>query len=268
MSISFIGGTSNTAASAATVVATYAPAAGDIVIIFVTVGGAVTGLCVQDSNGQYLTPGPVVASTSVYVAAGTGYMYSFWGIAGTGVTAYTANWTTSQVSSIVLGEYSGVGAILLTLATNNATGTSTTASITPTTTDTNAWLVCAFANNSTVSFSSIAGSNLRENSGNARTAVCCLVDSGAVAINTAQLVKATQGSSVAFGSFAFELRPVAGALYSASYTTGSLWIPVTLPGALISGGIPAMKALFPGTGWAASTGVVYGNSYKPGQTFP
>lgn len=269
MSIAWVGGTSNSAASAATITATYSPTAGNMVIVFVTVGGSVTGLSVQDNNGNYLGPGPVVNTSQVPVAAGTGFMYAFWAVAVTGATSYVANWTTSQVSSIVVGEYSGVGAILLTLATNNATGTSTTAGITPTTTDTNAVLVCGIANNSTVGFSAVGGSNLRENSGNAHAAVCCLVDSGAVAINTAQLVKATQGSSVAFGILAFELRPFAGQPYTVTtYTMGATGVPGTLALPLLLGGIPAMKSVWPGTGLWSQSGNVYGNIYRPGQTFP
>ena len=260
MAIGFVGGSSNTAASATTVSATYSPTAGNIIIVYVPVGASVTAISVADQNGNALAPGPVVSSSQQPVAAGTGFLYGFWGIAQAGATSYTATWTTSRVSSIVLGEYSGVQAINLALATNSATGTSATATITPTTTDANDWLVCGMANNSTDGFTAIAGSNLRESTSGV-TACAALVDSGVVAVAGATTVKATIAASVAWGAFAIQLRPFAGGAPATA-------VPEGLNSLL--GGMALIKSPYPGTGnLQAGTGLIYGNVLEPyGQMWP
>ncbi len=272
MSISFQGGTSNTAASAATITATYSPTAGNLVVIFVTVGGAVSNMTVVDNTGNAVFAGTTI-NGSFPNTAGTGYIYAFCGVAIAGATSYTVTWTTSQVSSIVLGEYSGVEAVYLGIPGTSPlyynTGTSTTASLGALPTlDNGDWVVGGMANNSTAALSAIAVSNIRQNSGTARTAVCCLADSGAVATaNTSQTLQATVGSSVAWGCFGLLLRPFAGGRYSTINTTGATAVPSTMNS--LVGGTQTMKPINAGSGsglWAS--GVVYGNSYKPGQTFP
>src|SRR5271166_4469803 len=209
MAVAYIGGANNSAASGTTISGTYSPTQGNIVIVYVTVGGAVTGISVQDNNGNYLVPGPTGSST-LQVAAGTGQLYAFWGLAAAGATSYTANWTTSEVSAITIGEYSGVMSLYFLPGTTGyfATGTSTTAALTLHTLDPNDWLVGGVANNSTDAFTSIAGTNLRQNSGTGQTTVCALLDSGVVAaVNTNQTVNATVAASVAWGGLLFVLRP-------------------------------------------------------------
>ena len=275
MAIAQVGGAHNSAASAATIAATYSPTAGNIVIVFVATGGAVTAISVQDNNGNYLAPGPTGSGT-LQVAAGTGQLYAFWGIASSGATSYTANWTTSQVSAITVEEYSGVLGVYFLTATSGYfnTGTSTTAALTLHTVDPNDWLVGGVANNSTDAFTSIAATNLRQNSGTGQTIVCALLDSGAVSsVNTNQTVQATVAASVAWGGLAFILRPFAGAPYNASTNvTGSTASPLAMNAILY--GLQLIKNPTPGSGSVTTSGVVYGNSpvtpiYVPyGQMYP
>ena len=100
----FVGGTHNSAASAATITATYSPTALNYVVVFVAVGGSVSGLSVQDNNGNYLIQGPCYSSAQIPVPGGTGYLFAFFGMAQTGATSYTANWTTNRVSSMRAGR--------------------------------------------------------------------------------------------------------------------------------------------------------------------
>jgi len=267
----FVGGTHNSAASAATITATYSPTALNYVVVFVAVGGSVSGLSVQDNNGNYLIQGPCYSSTQIPVPGGTGYLFAFFGMAQTGVTSYTANWTTNRVSSIVLGEYSAIEAIYFILPLTNwyATGTSGTAAISETTVDPNDIVVAGFMNNSTDAFSAIAGTNQRENSGTGQTAVCCLVDSGVVStVNLSTTVQATIAASVAWAGFAMILRPFAGGGYTTTNTTGAISLPQTMNVPAVGGTELVKPALAPGTGAAGNSGVIYGNVYRPGQTFP
>lgn len=263
MAISWVGGTANHAASAATLTATYSPTAGNIVIVFVAVGGAVTLMSVQDNNGNYLLQGPVFSTTVIPVAAGTGQLYAFWGIAAAGATGYTATWTTNEVSSVAVGEYSGVEAIyyLNASTTYYNTGTSATAATAAITTlDANDWVVAGLANNATKSWTAIAGTNLREDD-STETASIALVDSGDVASVAATTLSATQSGSTTFGTFALQLRPFAGA----AAATG---IPEVMNS--ITGGLNLIKAASPGTGnLQAGTGLIYGNVLEPyGQMWP
>ena len=145
--MAWVNGASNAAAAATSVAVSYSPVVGGLVIVFVAVGGAVTGLQVSDDLGNFLAPGPTGATTP-YQAAGTGYLYSFWGLAAAGANAYTATWVTAQDSAIVLGEYSSVGSIDFTLAATHASGTSTTPAITPTSTQANSIFVAGMMDNS------------------------------------------------------------------------------------------------------------------------
>ncbi len=247
--------------------------------MFVATDTLVTGISVQDSNGEYLAYGMVyTVGSQIPVPAGTGYLYAFYGIAIDSATSYIANWTGAAVSSIALGEYSGVGSIYFVpgSASYYNTGTSATASLTLSTYQPNSWVVVGLANNSSDAFTAIAGSTLEESTSGV-TACLALVDSGNVAtVNTSQIVRATQAASVAFGAFAFELSPYGGGGYNATTNpTGATAYPTDWNAAINNGGLPAMQVSTPvGTGIVANTGVIYGNSptvpvYVPyGQMWP
>jgi len=251
-------------------VATYSPATNDLVVVFVALGGAVTGLQVQDNLGNYLAPGPTGASTP-YQAAGTGYLYSFWGLAAAGANAYTATWGTAQDSAIVLGEYSSVGSIDFTLTVSHASGTSTTPAITPTSTQANSIFVAGMMDNSSDGFTAIGGSNLRETN-LAGSVALALVDSNTIALNTADTVQATIAGSDAWGVLVLELKPFAGAPYDAvTNPTG----PTAGPAGLnpIINGTQLIKSPNPGSGPIPNAGVPYANTpgFTPplqGQLFP
>lgn len=156
MAINFVGGNKNNAGANTTILSNYTPTAGNAVIVFLSVNGAVTNVTCVDTNNNPLTAGPTATN-------GTTIIFSFYILySKTGATSFTCNWTTSRVSSITLEEYSGANGINANLAGNSATGTSATASISVATEDNNDWIVCGLAD---------VGNTLTASVGNSRQSV-------------------------------------------------------------------------------------------------
>jgi hypothetical protein len=255
--IAFESGASNTAASASTVGVAYTPNPGDMLIAFVAIGGGIVtgGMRLTDSTGQDFATGPQGPTGPLQVDAG--YLYSFWQLAPGGATSYTASWNGAFDASIVFGAYSGAGSLSWAWAGNSAynTGTGTSANITETTTNPNAFLVMGAMNNSAFPFS-----GAREAASGVTTAVA-LADSGNVAVASSTTVSATQ-ALCDFGCLALQLSLFAGG-------AGATAAPISF-GILGFGGLAAMKSPYLGSGkWQSDSGVVYGNYYPPyGQIFP
>ena len=121
MAIAPVGGTTNTNTVSTTVAATYSPTAGNIVVIAVgttTTGPNTSNMSVVDNLSNALTAGP-----SVPTGTANETLYLFYYTAPSGVTGFTANWTTSaNNSSIYVEEYSGaLGGVNPVGATNAST---------------------------------------------------------------------------------------------------------------------------------------------------
>jgi hypothetical protein len=138
MAISQIGGATGTSSTTpvTTLSATYSPTPGNSVLLFLEIGAAATAISVKDNLGNSLTVGPTIN-------AGAIHYFSYYTVSSpSGVTGYTATWTTSGVSSITLEEYSGnTGGINASLSGNTATANSGTASLTVNIDDANDWVV-------------------------------------------------------------------------------------------------------------------------------
>jgi hypothetical protein len=266
MAIAFAGSASNTAVSGTPVSVTYTPTPGNMLIAFVGIGGSTSnGLSVQDNNGQFLAGGPSYNGSQNPTPGGTGFLYSFWGIAQAGATSYIANWDTAQVSSMVIAEYSGAEAIYFVPQVWYNTGAGVSAAINETTTNPNAWIVGGFMNNDSSAFSSA-----RESTSGV-TACVALADSGNVpVVNTSTTVGVTQASGVSFGALAFQLSPFSGAGYNATVNPTGAIADATSFGLILFGGLAAMKSPYLGGGKSSGdSGVITGNNYPPyGQIFP
>jgi nitrogen fixation protein FixH len=118
---------------------TYSPAAGNRVVLWIDTGVAVGSLACADNNSNSLTAGPVKTNGVGINLAG------FYGVAITGATGYTCTWTTSTTAAVVVEDYSGSSSFNASLAGNTASGTSTSATITVTTEDSNDWVVCGIS---------------------------------------------------------------------------------------------------------------------------
>ncbi len=197
-----------------------------VLIVFIATGGSVTAMTVQDNNGNYLSRGPTLSTTVDPATPGaSGNFYAFVGFAYSGATTYTANWTTNEVASMTILEYQGVESVYWLDATAgyiaSDVSTSTTATMTLTTLDSNDWIVAGFANNTTQAYTAIAASNMREPASGtaaARTAWCVACDSGVIAAaSSATTVKATQAATAPYAYYGFQLRPFSGAAAATGY---------------------------------------------------
>lgn len=142
MAIAFVSGaTTGTTSAVTTLSVTYAPTAGNIVIVTVGTSGTSAMTCADSSNNP-LTPGPSKTNTVI--------CNTFYYTAASGITGFTASWTTGSPVNIAVAEYSGVSSVNANLAGNTASGTSTTATITVTTQDSNDWIVGGEVSNTQV----------------------------------------------------------------------------------------------------------------------
>lgn len=140
MAIAQVGGANNNSAvGVQTLTATYTATNGNIVVVFVNVSTAVTGLAVKDNNNVALSAGPVQGNLACFYYTATG-----------GPTSFTATWTTNAQASIAVEEYSGAAAVNTNFSANHNNGTSATATITIPITATNNWIVCGLGSANTI----------------------------------------------------------------------------------------------------------------------
>ena len=118
---------------------TYSPTTGNRVVLWIDTNAVVSSLACSDNNSNSLTAGPAIANGTSPVLAG------FYGLAITGATSYTCTWTTTAVSAITIEDYSGASSFNASLSGNTASGSSTSATITVTTQDSNDWIVCGIS---------------------------------------------------------------------------------------------------------------------------
>jgi len=193
------GGISGTATSQAI---TYSPTAGNTICFFLsTTGSGVSSITVKDQNSNALTAGPTANKTNGTTIT---YIYSFYGIAVTGATSYTASWTTGTSPSTVLEEYSGVGSVNASLSGNTAIGTTSPATITVTTDTNNAWVAAGI--------SAPAGS-ITLTSGNSRQSettgyALTLADNTVVTAGSINIAATVTGGAIAWAIALLELKPL------------------------------------------------------------
>jgi len=161
MAIAFVnGGNNGSASTVSTISVTYSPTQGNTVVVLLSINAGATGITVVDSNSAGLTLGPSQVAGTVEQA----YYYT----AGSGVTSFTASWTTAAQCNMVVLEYSGVGSVNAGLTGNVTTGSSATASGTVTTQDNNDWITGAIVSVNPVT---VTAGNLRKSAvvGNLKT---------------------------------------------------------------------------------------------------
>jgi len=142
MAIAAVGGGNNSSAvGVITLTVTYSPTAGNTVLLWFNVGGAVTGLTVQDNHGNLLTAGPTLGNLASFYQTNVPAV----------TTSYTANWTTAQQCSLVLEEYSGAPNVNAVGATNS--GSSATATISLAITAANNFIVAGMGSANTLTAS-------------------------------------------------------------------------------------------------------------------
>ena len=163
-----IGGASTQeSAGATTLTVAYAPTAGNCAVLSFNAGASAGTVTVKDNLGNTLTAGPTSGNLRAF------HQYPV----PSGVTGYTATWTTARQASLVVEEYSGVTAVDITLAGNTATGSSGTAAITVTPDEVTDTVVCMFGNVSSDTMTGSIGNQRQRTLGSAVTAPITLMDS-------------------------------------------------------------------------------------------
>jgi hypothetical protein len=208
MPINFVGGTTATGAGVATLSATYSPSLSNPVILFIGFNGAVTSLVVKDNFTNLLTAGPS------FTGGGINCYSFYYPSSPSGVTGYTATWTTSRSVAITLEEYSGnTGGINPSLSGNVNNATSTTASLTVILDDPNDFIVVGMTSGNALT-SSVGNQRQITNSGTIKQ---LLADNTATS-PTSITVSATL-SSGAWAAVGIELRLMPSGLFTAPAIT-------------------------------------------------
>lgn len=195
MSIAIVSSAKVSTTTGLTATLAYAPVAGNIVVVFVNLLGTVGALVVKDNLGNSLTAGPTITNTTV--------LASFFYTAPSGVTGFTATWTTSRTSALVALEYSvtsGTMSVNASLAGNTASGTGLAQSITVTTQDPNDWIVVGIGD-SALTFTAVTGTMRQTVS----TAPKMLAMDNTSA-SAGSLTCSSSSSSAVWGAVALELR--------------------------------------------------------------
>jgi hypothetical protein len=213
VSITPVGGTGNsTASTVTTITASYVPTAGNAVVVFVRTSAAVTALTVKDSSANPLVAGPV-----------SNNLASFYYSAFTGITGFTATWTTGAQASITVAEYGNVNAVIA-LAGSHSNASSAIASQSITTTATNSWIVCGLTDNSSNAFTATVG-NQRQTSGATGTTRLISMDN---TVTSPSAVACTASLTLCpWDACGLELQPIAGSQKNEDLTlTG--WVSTAL----------------------------------------
>lgn len=205
MAISYVGGTSSSFTTAGTGSVSYSPTSGNAVIVFLTVSNASgTGFACKDSNNTALT---LVSATPLTYSSK--YLVAFYYFAGSGVTSFSANWSSANGSgNIVVVEYSGVSAFNASLSGNTATGTSSAPTITVTTEDANDYVV-ALIGDSTSSITSASTGTWRLNATSNATYRAAVIDNTAASAGSVTCTSGQTVGAAGWGVVAIELRSTA-----------------------------------------------------------
>lgn len=103
----FVGGTGVQCTSNTTCSISYSPTSGNTVAVCVATANTITSPGVVDNAGS---PVSLTAGAQTIGSAPPSAMFYY--TAGSGITQFTASWTTSRASSIVVVEYSGVASVV------------------------------------------------------------------------------------------------------------------------------------------------------------
>jgi hypothetical protein len=168
MGISYVGGATNNSggANVAAITGNYTPTSGNLVFVFVHNNNSTSAMTVVDNNSNPLTS---LVTNGVGSSPKT---YCFYYTAGSGVTGFTANWTTSRPASIVVVEYS-VSAGTMSVNTGNVFKSPSTGMTNFTTTGNNSWVIACLGDLSqSVTFIETGGGSRQSvTTANARVAV-------------------------------------------------------------------------------------------------
>lgn len=123
----YIGGTGVQCTTAVTCSVSYSPTAGNEVAVCVATPNTITAISVVDNAG---TPVTLTAGAQTIGSAPPSAIFYY--VAGSGVTQFTANWTTSRASSIVVVEYSNVASVVGNPTGSTFNGNGIAISVSPT----------------------------------------------------------------------------------------------------------------------------------------
>jgi hypothetical protein len=139
MAIAAVGGANNVSASnVTTLTVSRTVTAGNIVVLFIVFSGAVSSLVVKDNNNVALT-----------AASSQPNLFCYYYTAGSGVTSFTATWTTAVQVSMAVEEYSGAAGVDNNFTFHNS-GSSTTPTQAIQLIAANDWAVCGLAASNTI----------------------------------------------------------------------------------------------------------------------
>jgi hypothetical protein len=190
----YVGGAQHNCGSATTCSVTYAPTSGNTVVGCLTTGNTISAVTFKDSGTNALTVGSTVSATNP-----ENYSYSY--VAGAGVTGYTAAWTTSRASTVIVAEYTTpLGGVSSTPTAGTANGTGTTGSVSPTAVEAGDVAVACIATNTAMT--QIASNGIIRVQGG--TPGIAVVDQPATGATSTPL--ATTFSSIAWSATALLLK--------------------------------------------------------------
>jgi hypothetical protein len=146
--VTFTGATASGTAS-------LSPSAGQRVTLFIFTNAVTTAMGCVDSGSNALTAGPQASTAS-------SDLYAFTENVGSGITGFSCSWSGSANGWLMVGAYTNVaggvnGSICSGVCEINAN--SGTASLTGTTQDANDYLVCAFADKASATFTVTVGTS-------------------------------------------------------------------------------------------------------------
>ena len=169
-SIAQVGGAhASESAGATSLTVTYSPTAGHASVVMFATGNTISGLVVKDNLGNTLVAGPSNGLLSAW--------HQF--PVPSGVTSYIATWTTARQASLIVEEYSGVVGVDTGLTGNTNSGNSGTATIAPTTTVANEWIVGGLSDVASNTLTGTVGQQRQQTLGSAVTCPITLMDNTA-----------------------------------------------------------------------------------------
>jgi len=241
------GATAAATTNVTTLSVVYSPTAGNCAVVMLSTAAAgVTGIAVKDNLGNTLSAGPALS----------GELASFYQLpVPSGVTGYTATWTTGHQATIAVEEYSGVDSVDASLSGNTNSGSSGTATITAVRDEGGDVVVCALAD---------AGNTFTGTVGNTRqttttsTARMILMDTSASPATCTATLTSSAWLAVALG-----LRPtVSGGtpvnttllMVNNSFAYNSVAVQLVGSGT-VAGGAITSEVSIDGTHWVGLIGV-------------
>lgn len=195
--ISQIGGAAVSYSAATSTTVYYSPTSGNAVVFCLGRNGVTSGETVVDNLSNSLSGGTVLKSTGT-----TGVTIFYQYPVPSGVTSYTATWTTARGSGATVEEYSG-GSAFQVLTTSMTTATGTAEALTTTSQVNNSWVIFCEAHASGTFSTTTGNQRQQSNNSSGRTTE----GDNTVATAGSLSYKGTGGTSGIWGIVGIELDP-------------------------------------------------------------